>query len=109
VIDSDEPVPKLPRGRGFKLSTPEIFKILITAALLVAVIVLARPCGSAVSSFMMKFDNGSAKGSAAREMPKPDTVKPPEHYELITPNMTDEEKKAAYEREKARARGSQSP
>jgi hypothetical protein len=101
VVDDD--VPKLPRGRGFKLSTPEIIKILVTAGMLVAVIVLARPCGHAVSNFVMKFDNGSgsAKGSAA---PQPQTVKPPEHYELITPDMTEEQKKAAYEREKARAK-----
>jgi len=109
-VDDDEPVPKLPRGRGFKLSTPELVKILVTGGMLVAVVAMARPCGNAVSSFLMKFDNGSAQGSAAKSMPRPDTVKAPPaeptEYELITPGMSDEERRAAIERAKARAAGS---
>jgi hypothetical protein len=104
VVESDEPVPKLPRGRGLKLSTPELIKILLTAGMLVAVIVLAGPCSDAVSNFVMRFDNGSAKGSAARELPRPDNVKTPEHYELLRGNMTEAEQKEAIERERARAK-----
>jgi hypothetical protein len=103
--DSNEPVPKLPRGRGLKLSGPELFRIAITLAMLIAVIALTRPCARSVSSFVMGFD-GSAKGSA---MPKPGTVdvpKPPagsDQYEALRPGMTDEEVKAAIERAKAKA------
>ena len=61
--DDSEPVPKLPRGRGLKFSGPELFRIAITIALLVAVVVLTKPCSHAVSTFVMGFD-GSAAGSA---------------------------------------------
>jgi hypothetical protein len=106
-VSADEPVPKLPRGRAFKLSMPELLRIAMFAAMLVAVIILARPCGNAVSNFVMKFDNGSAQGSAVNAMPKPDNVAPqqPQEYEVLRPGMSEEETKAAIERAKARAAG----
>jgi hypothetical protein len=68
VSDSgdSEPVPKLPRGRGLRFSGVELFRIAITLALLVAVIVLTKPCSHAVSTFVMGFDGSAAKpvGSA---------------------------------------------
>jgi len=103
-VSDDEPVPKLPRGRGLKLSKPELFKIALTAAILVAVIALAHPCSQAVSGFVMRFDNdGSNAGSA---LPKPGKVDMPQHYEHLTPGMTDEQTKAAVKREMERAKGS---
>lgn len=102
----DEPVPKLPRGRGLKLSGPEVFRIVITAVMLVAVIVLARPCGDATSKFISHFGSGSNAGSA-----RPGTVgKPAEpiQYEQLRPGMTDDEIKAAIQRAKRRA-GSNAP
>ncbi|HEY1815213.1 MAG TPA: hypothetical protein VGG74_22855 [Kofleriaceae bacterium] len=61
-----EPVPKLPRGRGMRFSGPELFRIAITLGLLIALVVLTKPCSHAVSTFVMGF-NGSAgsAGSAA--------------------------------------------
>lgn len=102
---ADEPVPKLPYGRGFKWSWAQIIKIVMTAGMLVAILVLARPCSEAVSNFMMRFDN---KGSAAKQMPKPNNVekKEPQDYELIRGDMTEAEQRAAIERAKARAAGS---
>lgn len=103
----DEPVPKLPRGRGIKLSSPEVFRIVLTGALLVAIIVLTHPCADAVSSFVTSFDNGSA-GSAAAVMPKPDNVRPPEPddttYVRLRPGMTDEQVKAAIDEARAKAK-----
>ena len=107
---SDEPVPRLPRGKGIKLSGPEMFRILLTAGMLVALLVLAKPCGDAVSGFVMRFDNGSA----SKEMPKPGKVDPPPPARpeprgvLIRADMTDEEKRAAIEqaRQEAKAAGS---
>jgi hypothetical protein len=61
--DDSEPVPKLPRGRGMRFSGVELFRIAITLALLVAVVVLTKPCSHAVSTFVMGFD-GSAKQKA---------------------------------------------
>jgi hypothetical protein len=107
---SDEPVPKLPRGRGMKFSGPELFRIALTLILLVAIIVLTRPCAGAVSDLVMTFD-GDQPGSA---MPRPGTVDKPadkpaaqpvprDDYELLTPDMTDDEKRAAIERARARS------
>ena len=105
--EGDEPVPKLPRGRGIKLSSPEVFRILLTGGLLVAIIVLTHPCANAVSSFVTSFDNGSA-GSAAAAMPKPDNVRPPEPddttYVRLRPGMTDEQVKAAIDEARAKAK-----
>jgi hypothetical protein len=99
----DEPVPKLPRGRGLKLSGPELLRILMTIISLVGVIVLARPCASSVSNFVM----GYSQGSNSAKLPKPGTVEPPAQedyskYEQLKPGMTDEEIRAAIERSKAK-------
>jgi hypothetical protein len=100
-------VPKLPRGRGLKLSMPEIFRILMTAGMLIAVLLLAHPCGDAVGNFMMKFDNGrgsAAAGSARAGSAGSAASQPtPQHYVQLKPGMTDEETKAAIERAKAQA------
>jgi hypothetical protein len=56
-----EPVPKLPRGRGLKFSGVELFRIAITLSLLVAIVVLTKPCSHAVSTFVMGFDGSAAK------------------------------------------------
>jgi len=111
VSEDSEPVPKLPRGRGLKLTGPEVFRILITGAMLVAVLVLAKPCGNAMSNFVMGFDNGSNKGSA---MPKPGTVDLPGSaaqlpgsagdYVELHPGMTDEQVQQAIEQAKAKAK-----
>jgi hypothetical protein len=105
----DEPVPKLPRGRGMKFSTPELVRIGFTLITLIGVVVLAKPCANSMSGFVMSMD-GSATGSAAKSkaMPRPDNVDVPvpQQYEQLRPGMTDEEVKAAIERSKARAAGS---
>lgn len=99
----EEPVPKLPRGRGLKLSGPELFRIGLTLIALIGVIVLTRPCATAVSGFVTSFDNGSNE-----KMPKPGSVDMPrdDQYERLKPGMTEAEIKAAMERSKARNAGS---
>ena len=79
-------------------------KIALTGALLVAVIALAHPCGDAVSHFVMHFDNGSGSASPAQQMPKPGKVDVPQHYEHLTPSMTEDQTKAAVQRELDRAK-----
>ena len=94
-----EPVPKLPRGRGMRFSAPELFRIAMTLGFLVAVIALTKPCASAVSTFVMGFDgSGSGKGSGSAGSGSA-VVDP---YEHLTPNMSDDEVKAAIERAKAK-------
>jgi hypothetical protein len=88
-VDESEPVPKLPRGRGLKLRGPELFRIAITAATLVAVIVLAKPCGDAVGHFVGGF--GSAGGSASAAMPRPGTVDESPRYKHIGSATTEAE------------------
>jgi hypothetical protein len=102
-VSDDEPVPKLPRGRGLKFSGPELFRIAMTLVSLVGVIVLAKPCANSVSNFVMGYPQGSGSSTAVM----PGTVEPPpdqniEQYEQLRPGMTDEEIKAAIERSKAK-------
>jgi hypothetical protein len=114
----EEPVPKLPRGRGLRLSKPELFRIALTLITLIGVVVLTKPCANAVSGFVTSFDgSGSANEKA---MPKPGNVDVPApgqgsgqgsaiaepQYETLKPGMTDDEIRAAIERSKARNAGS---
>src|SRR5437763_16912908 len=81
----DEPVPKIPYARGLRLPRPELFRIGMFGTLLIAVIVLAKPCSDSVSKFVTSFDSGSNAGS---QMPKPGTVVEPQnlqHYGSNTP------------------------
>ncbi len=103
----DEPVPRLPRGRGMRFSRPELFRVAGLAILLVFLLVAQRPCADAVSRFVTSFGDG---GSAAAPLPRPGTVDLPagsdlDRYERLRPGMTDAEIKAAIERARARAHG----
>jgi len=99
-----EPVPKLPRGKGLRLNGPEMFRIVITGAMLVAVLVMAKPCGNAVGNFMMGFE-GSGKGSA---MPKPGNVDIPQlpgsagDYVELHAGMTDDQVREAIAQARAK-------
>ena|ERR1051325_7498913 len=90
----DEDVPKLPRGRGIRLSRPELFRIAMTLIVLVAVILFTKPCAHAVSSFVTSFDNSK---SAKKKC---------DGYVKLTPGMTDEQTRAAIEKAKADCGGS---
>lgn len=102
----DEPVPRLPRTRGFKLSTPQLVRIGLIGALLVLVIAVQRPCADSVSKFVTGFGD---EGSATARMPRPGAVDRPTErgsagdYETLRPGMTEAEIKAAIERSKAKA------
>ena len=99
----DEPVPKLPRGRGLKFSGPEMFRIGLTLVTLIGVIVLTQPCATAVSGFVTSFDGSGSE--TQKQMPKPGNVDVPatQEMEQLRPGMTDAEIKAAIERSKAKA------
>lgn len=98
----DEPVPKIPYGRGLKLDKAMLMRIFATLALLVMIVVAARPCANATSKFVTDFDE--KKGSASEAMPKPGNVdKLGPEYEMMGPNMTDEERKAAWERARTKS------
>lgn len=101
--DADDPVPKLPRGKGFRVPKGHVYKIALTAMLLVMIVVLRKPCADSVSGFVTSFD----KGSGSSTLPKPGTVEPgsgSQHFEPIGGDMTEAERNAAIEREFARAR-----
>jgi hypothetical protein len=106
---TDEPVPKLPRGRGLRFSRPEVFRIVGLAGLLVFLLVTGRPCADSVSRFVTSFGDS---GSSAAPLPRPGTVDVPsggagsdlDRYEPLRPGMSDAEIKAAIERARARAR-----
>ena len=65
----DPDVPRLPRGKGFKLSFGEIVRIGLTGTMLIAVLVLAQPCADAVGRFVGSFDPPDAQ-PAPRPQPK---------------------------------------
>jgi hypothetical protein len=114
---ADGPVPRLPRGRGIRLSRPELLRVIGLAGVLVFLIVTQRPCANAVSSFVTSFGD---RGSAAATLPHPGTVDLPgaaagsaagsatppgsgvDGYEHLRPGMTDAEVKAVIERARAR-------
>lgn len=102
----DDDVPRLPRGRGLKLDTAMILRIAMTLALLVMIVVTARPCANATSKFVTSFDD---QGSASAPLPKPGTVDQPApdpgpaDYETLRPDMSEAELKAAIERAKQKA------
>lgn len=106
MADDDEPVPRLPRTRGFKLSTPAMVRIGLTGALLVLIIIVQRPCADSVSKFVTSF---SDEGSAAATMPKPGTVDQPGgpgsagDYVQLRGDMTPEQLKAAIDEARAKA------
>lgn len=81
-------MPRLPRGRGLSLSAPEILRILMFAALLVAVITLRQPCASSAGKFINAFEPPPDAG--------PTQVRPggdiqPGHYIRLTPDMSEDE------------------
>jgi hypothetical protein len=99
-------VPRLPRGRGLRVTGPMLFRIAMVAALLAAVILLRRPCADAVSELVTGFDETALDAAPAPRDPAEVEVDPYRGgYIEITPGMTDAEIEAAIER----ARGGSAP
>jgi hypothetical protein len=92
---SDDDI-RLPRGRGLRLSFPEVLRIAMVAAMLVAVIALQRPCSDAVGRFVAGFDPPPATSLDAAPV-----AVPPGYVHLRT-DMTPEEVRQAVDQ----ARGS---
>ena len=103
-----EEVPRLPRGRGLKLDGPMLFRIGVTLALLVMILLMRRPCADATSKFVTGFgDEGS--GTVA----KPGTIDLPAgsgsgsgsgDMEYVGGSATEQEVRDAWERAKAKSR-----
>lgn len=100
--DEGDVAPRLPRGSGFKISKGHLFKITLTAGLLVMLIAIQRPCADAVSKFVTSFDE---QGSDSSKMPQPGTVERggSQQFEVIRSDMSEAEMRAAVERARARA------
>lgn len=127
--EQDAPVPKLPRGSGFKLSPPQLMRIGMTVVTLIAIVALQKPCSNAVGRFVTTFGGSDEAARPAAPAPAPalpgasssvppappaaPTVTgpdrsapagaPPIQYERLSPSMTDAELRAAIERAKRRA------
>ena len=50
-----DPVPRLPRGKGFRLRGADLVRVGMFATLLVCVVVLGRPCADGVAGFVDGF------------------------------------------------------
>jgi hypothetical protein len=72
----DPDVPRLPRGKGFRLSFGEIVRIGLTGTMLLAVLVLAKPCADSVGRFVANFDPPDA------QQPPPSTKLPAGYVHL---------------------------
>lgn len=109
-------MPKLPRGRGIRLSGPQLVRIAGTAAVLVVLLVMQKPCARAVSNFVTSFDGRGSAGQGTAEYGRGSAggsgipgsgaggsgVAAPE-YEHLRPGMTEDEIKATIERARAKA------
>ncbi len=98
-------VPRIPRGKGIKLSFPLIMRIAMVATVLVALIVMQKPCADAVSKFVIGMDQQRPPTSEPAAVPAagtPSSPKTPDPYVgpyiEITPGMTEEQIKAAVEK-----------
>jgi hypothetical protein len=91
-IGENDPVPKLPRGKGISLTGPQMFRIGVYGIMLVGIIVMARPCGESAARFMGTFDEGDA---GVEKVDKPRGPVLPPGTVRITPDMTDEERMRA--------------
>jgi len=107
----DDEVPKLPRGRGIRLSIPQLMRVVGLLAVLVFLLVMQRPCANAVSTFVTGFDgSGSAgSGSAAGSGSGAGSARRLDQYEHLRPGMTDDEVKAVIERARAKAGSALAP
>ena len=99
----DPDVPRLPRGRGFKLSFGEVLRIGLTGIMLIAVLVLAKPCADSVSSFVASFDPPDAQPPPTPKAPQ----LPPGSYVHLTPDMNEQQIQQAIDR--ARDAGAPAP
>jgi hypothetical protein len=115
---ADRGVPRLPRGRGLKLSRIELLRIAGLAIFLAFLVTSQRPCANAVSTFVTSFGDGSASsagprpgapaGAAGSGAPAP-SGSGAGGYERLRPGMTDAEVKAAIERARTRAGSASAP
>ena len=92
--NNSDDVPRIPRGRGIRLSSPQVFRILMTAALLVAVIVMQKPCADSVSRFVTNFGPQAGQGSNGSNAGAGANVDPDLHYVPISTDMTEAQIKA---------------
>jgi hypothetical protein len=73
----DDDVPRLPRGRGLRLSRPQLVRIAGTVVFLVFLLMMQRPCANSLSKFVTGFGSSGDRGSAAAVMPRPGTIDVP--------------------------------
>lgn len=94
-----------------RLGGPQLMRIAVVATLLVAVIVLQRPCADAVSGFVTSFE-GPARDAGVddRAVRTPEQVVDPAlpdpyrgEYVEIQPGMTEEEIRQVIERARSTA------
>lgn len=51
----DDDVPRLPRGKGFRMRPADLMRVGMFVTLLIMIVVLGRPCASGVAGFVDSF------------------------------------------------------
>ncbi len=59
---AEEPVPKLPRGKGLTMSRAQMMRIGMTMVTLLAIVALQKPCSNAVGTFVTTFGGTAETG-----------------------------------------------
>ncbi len=96
--DSEDPVPRIPRAKGWGFSGGELIRIAMFATLLVAVLVLRKPCASNVGNFIQSFEPPVDAGAATGPAPAPGALPPPPPGTVYVHCSVDESPAACVER-----------
>ena len=99
--DESEPIPRLPRGKGLSLAGPQLVRIAMFVALLVAVLFLRQPCADGIANFMGQFETGEDAtstvdpASSTTSEPVPDDDELGSGFVRLRGDMSEEELKKA--------------
>lgn len=93
----DEEIPRLPRGRHFRVPGGVLYRLVFMTLLLVGILVFGRTCAQSTASFVNSFDPPPAA--------PPETITTPEGEATLIPlqGKTDEEIRQMIEAARKRA------
>lgn len=91
-IGENDPIPRVPKAKGFGLSRGEISRIAIFGSLLFGILMLRQPCAHGVGSFVDSFEEPIDAAPASST-----TIVPPGDYVHVGPDDSPEDVKRKIE------------